>query len=449
MEWKKSRRGLSIEHDMNIINMSFGTTIYSRALEQAVEAAYDSGLLMVAAAGNGSGAVEYPAAFDEVMAVASVSPEAEISSFSNTGEELDVAAPGEKVRVSGFFNGSVVTHGTSIAVPHVTGVASLLWEKDLTKSNEFIRQLIYSSAKEIEAVDACGLLDAGYALEIYDDFAETFASAGTPGEIDIPENTDEPDIFDEITEDEAYVEGRWSGSDHKGAVDQGSAGFTTEAVDIIKKGAVYPDSQDSGWQGGGNCPRWHGKWLTKKENPLNYIAVYEMVTTIALEGGNVSSFNDKDDFCGMTQSTFDAIKEDIQGLVNSSKITDAFSKLNVANTAVNRKYFIWGCALHTITDVFAHSTTKPDGSIIGHGYSGTEPDNTDYYPKRYKVAAKVAEYSMVCLKEDIFGDGEEIVKALNSQYGNATYKIIKVKKYANENGYTAAILNQVNIDNPK
>ena len=262
MEWKKSRRGLSIEHDMNIINMSFGTTIYSRALEQAVEAAYDSGLLMVAAAGNGSGAVEYPAAFDEVMAVASVSPEAEISSFSNTGEELDVA--------------------------------SLLWEKDLTKSNEFIRQLIYSSAKEIEAVDACGLLDAGYALEIYDDFAETFASAGTPGEIDIPENTDEPDIFDEITEDEAYVEGRWSGSDHKGAVDQGSAGFTTEAVNIIKKGAVYPDSQDSGWQGDGNCPRWHG-----------------------------------------------------------------------------------------------------------------------------------------------------------SQYGNATYKIIKVKKYANENGYTAAILNQVNIDNPK
>ncbi len=35
-----------------------------------------------------------------------------------------------------------ITHGTSIAVPQVVGVASLLWEQDLSKSNEFIRQLI-------------------------------------------------------------------------------------------------------------------------------------------------------------------------------------------------------------------------------------------------------------------------------------------------------------------
>lgn len=437
-----------IEHDMDIINMSFGTTIYSRALEQAVEAAYDSGLLMVAAAGNGSGAVEYPAAFDEVMAVASVSPEAEISSFSNTGEELDVAAPGEKVRVSSFFNGSVVTHGTSIAVPHVTGVASLLWEKDLTKSNEFIRQLIDSSAKEIEAVDACGLLDAGYALEIYDDFAETFASAGTPGEINIPENTDEPDIFDEITEDEAYVEGRWSGSDHKGAVDQGSAGFTTEAVSFIKKGVVYPDNGDSGWANGRENPRWHGKWETKYGNELNYIASFELMTSIALEGGNTSVFTDYQDFLGMRQTVFDDLKKDIRDLLNNSaKVNTIFGS---KNTAENRKYFIWGCALHNITDMLAHSTTKPDGEIIGHGYNnGTEPDNTSYYPRRYRVAAKITEYSLESLKEGIYSDGDEVVRALNSEYKDkATFKIIKIKKYANDNGYTASVLSQATIANP-
>lgn len=136
-----------IDNDINIINMSFGTNRYSPALEQAVEAAYDSGILMIGAAGNNAGDVEYPAAFDKVMAVGSVNPEAQISDFSNVGEELEITAPGEKIKASGFFGGTIVTHGTSIAVPHVVGVASLLWEKDTSKSNEFIRQLINYSAK--------------------------------------------------------------------------------------------------------------------------------------------------------------------------------------------------------------------------------------------------------------------------------------------------------------
>lgn len=107
--------------------MSFGTSTYSNAMKKAVEDAYDAGILMVGASGNNAGKVEYPAAFKEVMAVAATTPEAEISSFSNTGKELEIAAPGEKIQTASFFGGSVVTHGTSIAVPHVVGVASLLW----------------------------------------------------------------------------------------------------------------------------------------------------------------------------------------------------------------------------------------------------------------------------------------------------------------------------------
>ncbi|MCI9126962.1 MAG: S8 family peptidase [Eubacterium sp.] len=131
-----------IENDINIINMSFGTVTYSKALKKAIKDAYKANILMVAAAGNHDSDVEYPAAFEEVMAVAATNTESEISDFSNTGEELDVAAPGEKVRVLGFFGMNGITHGTSIAVPQVVGVASLLWEQDLSKSNEFIRQLI-------------------------------------------------------------------------------------------------------------------------------------------------------------------------------------------------------------------------------------------------------------------------------------------------------------------
>ena len=49
-----------IDHHMNIINMSFGTNVYSAALEQAVKDADNAGILMIGAAGNNSGAVEYP-----------------------------------------------------------------------------------------------------------------------------------------------------------------------------------------------------------------------------------------------------------------------------------------------------------------------------------------------------------------------------------------------------
>ena len=143
--------------------MSFGTNVYSAALEQAVKDAYNAGILMIGAAGNEGESVEYPAAFEEVMAVVATDEEANISDFSNRGDELEIAAPGEKVKVSGFFDGTSVTHGTSIAVPHVVGVASLVWEKDLNKSSEFVRQLIEQSAKQIDNINECGLLDAdGY-----------------------------------------------------------------------------------------------------------------------------------------------------------------------------------------------------------------------------------------------------------------------------------------------
>ena len=428
--------------------MSFGTSVYSQAMEQAVKEAYDAGILMIAAAGNGNGNVEYPAAFDEVMAVASVNEASEISDFSNIGEEVDVAAPGEKIRVSSFFNGNIITHGTSIAVPHVTGVASLLWEKDLTKTNEFIRQLIDYSAKKLEETDECGLLDAGYALEIYDEFSEKFTEMAESGEIDIQENTEQPESFECIADDEAYVEGRWNKEGHQGAIDAGSTGFTEEQIKILKRGAVFPDREASGWAGGSDYPRWHGKWLTKEGNPLNYIAAYELITKIALKNGVVSSFTSVDEFTGLTESTFSALKKDIK----NANYADAFSAISVSDTLENRKYLLWGCALHTITDVFAHSTTTEDGTLIKHdGDDSTpSPDLVTYYPKRYETAVKVAEYSLECLKAGTFGDGDEIVRALNSVYTSSTkFKVLKVKKYANENGYYDSILSLATISEPK
>lgn len=62
-----------IENDIKVINMSFGTLQYSKILEQAVDAAYKAGIVMVASAGNkGEQGVDYPAAFENVISVGAV-----------------------------------------------------------------------------------------------------------------------------------------------------------------------------------------------------------------------------------------------------------------------------------------------------------------------------------------------------------------------------------------
>lgn len=449
-----------IEHKMNIINMSFGTPVYSKALEQAVKDAYSAGLLMVGAAGNGGGSVEYPAAYPEVMAVASVNPEAKISSFSNTGEELEVAAPGEKVRVASFFDGNEITHGTSIAVPHVTGAASLLWEKDLTKSNVFIRQLIQQSVKEIEGTDECGLLDVGYAKEMYDIFTEGFEEEDIGMERRIPENTDEPERFVDVNTSETYVEGKWSGTDHKGEVDKGNSGlgFSSTEISIIKQGAVYPD-KNINWTKGQYHPWWHGRWQTKditvwneqyNKNrwtgavlDVNYISVLEMITKIALRVGEIGEIDIMyNPFAGMDYYIFNEIVHDI----NNLKYKDILSN----NTKANKKYFLYGCAIHSITDAFAHSTTRSDGTKISHTGTPTEADDINYYSGRYKMALYVTEYALKNLKNGTYSDGNTVLQGIKKKYqnGDAKFKMIKIKPYLNAHGYNAAVLDKLNINQP-
>ncbi len=447
-----------IEQDMDIINMSFGTPIYSKALEQAVKDAYDAGLLMIAAAGNDGEAVEYPAAFPETMAVAATNSEAEISEFSNTGKELDVAAPGEKVRVAAFFDGNQVTHGTSIATPHVTGAASLLWEKDLTKSNEFIRQLITESAKAIEGTDECGLLDVGYAERIYDAFAETYHEEGKTLETEIPENIEKPESFEEVNTNETYVEGRWNGANHKKAVDTGSSGleFSTGAINVIKQGAVYPD-QNANWSRGRLHPWWHGRWQTVGETVwknndnikevkgtaqnVNYAAVIEMISSIALTGGEIKSYMTYDHFSGMDIHTYKEIVIDLNNLKYQNILSN--------NTKANRKYFLYGCAIHSITDAFAHSTTDSNGNRISHG-DPNQADDINFYKGRYKMAVYTTGYALKELKEGIYLDGETILKGIKKKYqeGNANFKMIKIKPYLVANGYNNSILEKLNINEP-
>lgn len=436
-----------IENDINIINMSFGTPTYSKALEKAVKDAYNANILMVAAAGNEDSDVEYPAAFGEVMAVAATNTESEISDFSNSGEELDVAAPGEKVRVLGFFGMNGVTEGTSIAVPQVVGVASLLWERDLTKSNEFIRQLINYSSKNIENTNDCGLLDAEYASQIYDEFEENFVGTNLVGKGLIPENDEAVEIFDEVEDDSAYVEGRWVKTRHQELVTNGAKndGLTTTELKILKAGAIYPDSAESEMNGLSDNAEYHGGYVDCGGNDTNYIACYEFVTRIALKNGNASTIN-RSTIMGLGQASYEWIKWDFEG-TGAGAVTwkNIFSDLNVSNTNKNKKYFTWGIALHILSDTFAHKTyRKSDNKLIVHEDQYTNPntqipgaDVITVVKGRWVVAQHAVDYSIDCLLTNNFGDCAEIINALEEQTYTSNSELFlkkRLSQYVQSNG---------------
>lgn len=116
--------GWSVSKGMQVVNMSLGGA-YSETLEEACQTAYDAGLLLVAAAGN-DGDVIYPARFSSVIAVSATDSADGLASFSSTGEQVELAAPGVDI-YSTYKDGGYATYsGTSMASPHVAGVAALV-----------------------------------------------------------------------------------------------------------------------------------------------------------------------------------------------------------------------------------------------------------------------------------------------------------------------------------
>ncbi len=120
-----------IDHNMDIINMSFGFNEPSPTFREAIKRAQEAGIIMVAASGNKGtrGRLEYPAQFGETIAVSSINEENKISKFSTIGGAVDLAAPGEKIISTWMNNSYRELSGTSMAVAHVTGVSALMLSK--------------------------------------------------------------------------------------------------------------------------------------------------------------------------------------------------------------------------------------------------------------------------------------------------------------------------------
>lgn len=126
----------AIKNKVKVLNNSWGGRGYSRPLENAIKRARASGMLFVAAAGNDGVSNDkiphYPSnyALDNVISVASIDKTDKLSYFSNYGDSVDIAAPGSNILSTWPNKKYKSLNGTSMASPHVSGVATLLWERD-------------------------------------------------------------------------------------------------------------------------------------------------------------------------------------------------------------------------------------------------------------------------------------------------------------------------------
>jgi len=194
----------AVDEGADVINLSLGSGGGTRVLYSALQYAERNGVVVVAASGNaGWSRVDYPAAFESVLAVGATDALGEVTGYSNQGDALDLVAPGGDLGADATRDGYVdgvlqetyeygelgfrFYEGTSMASPHVAGAAALLVEM-VGNDPVRIRELLTASASDIgrsgyDTSSGWGELDIAAAV----------AMAGG-GSIETPDDgPDEPD----------------------------------------------------------------------------------------------------------------------------------------------------------------------------------------------------------------------------------------------------------------
>lgn len=177
--WVISGIDWCVNNNMDVVNLSLGSDIDPGSTAKAAfDNAYASGLLIVASAGNageGTNTVSYPARYDSVIAVGATTSLDERSSFSSTGPTVELAAPGTSIYSTYPGNRYALLSGTSMASPHVAGVAALVLNAGILdfnnngRRNDDVRWLLQETAEDLGVAGrdnsfGFGLIDAEFGV---------------------------------------------------------------------------------------------------------------------------------------------------------------------------------------------------------------------------------------------------------------------------------------------
>ncbi len=455
-----------IDNDVDIINMSFGTDYDSEILHSAISAAYNAGIMLIAAAGNDSEAgVMYPAAYPEVIAVGSTDSDGEYVVEYAGIDSTELAAPGTQIVSTGILDGYSTGCGTSLSTAEVTGIASRLLEEDGATA-DFVRYLMKSTGRTV-ADSSARLVDLGSALENYDSvLADYTENPAAPVEY---VNNSEPESYDVG----GIVTGLWSSTTHVSMIGEANNGYVVNNTyianmnfaagqsDIFRQ--VYLSKYDLTYINTGVNNKKYGGMHGFGVYTTNLKALWKFANYVNSGNNRMEAYNN-----AMT-----AIQSDVNYLNNNNIFTSSentpYGLLHATRkfhywaesqsganmtTSAYRKYLIVGIALHAIADTYAHRTLIPDYLIENTKYKNGMSSYASQY--NYNVAHNHDEYiSPSHFKSGGFDDFKndsnnsttrnrmtfEYLKTYlgtNSQGQNYNYNYVDVATFCNER-YDASV----------
>lgn len=170
---------------IKITNNSYGSSSDPGTLVKAAfDSSYAAGVLHIAAAGNSGNcsgkndSVGYPGKYSSVVAVTATDSSNARPCWSSTGSTVEISAPGVSINSTKLGGGYIVYSGTSMASPHVAGVAALVLGTGGSLTNIQVRDILTSTAQDLGAAGRDPLY--GYGLVNAAAAVATVSSSPTP-----------------------------------------------------------------------------------------------------------------------------------------------------------------------------------------------------------------------------------------------------------------------------
>jgi subtilisin family serine protease len=181
------------DSEAKIANMSLQYYTGSTILQDAVTYAVDSGMLLVAATGNFKTNVAFPAKWNKCLAVAATTNKDLRWVNSNPGPQVDVSAPGADVWSLIGSSSYGAKSGTSMATPHVSGLAALIWTLNPNLAAAEVREIIETTVDDVEAPGFDDLTGLGR-INVHTALQKTLESLTAPEDLNKDGTVDGADL---------------------------------------------------------------------------------------------------------------------------------------------------------------------------------------------------------------------------------------------------------------